>query len=164
MAVRQATYEEIERMKKNIGGRISNGAVTDGQKEANKCPLSLVCFRSCSWWKNGRCVFPEGGKSAVLKTQRNHKWALALQENMDSIDIGGHGKKASNRFIEYFGYTLLTATSGALLWFFGCIWIEGSHYIQEPNIMILGVETAAVAAILGFAIHSLIRVMKRKTK
>jgi len=51
---------------------------------------------------------------------------------------------------------LLTATSLALLWFISCIWIEGSHYIQEPNSIILIAETAALAAIFGFAIFRLI--------
>lgn len=26
--------------------------------EAVKCPLGLVCYPSCFWWKNGKCTFP----------------------------------------------------------------------------------------------------------
>ena len=65
--------------------------------------------------------------------------------------------------MQYAANALLTATSLALLWLFGCIWIEGSHYIQEPNIIILIIETASIAAILGFAVHNLICVIKRLT-
>jgi len=27
-------------------------------KEVTKCPLGLVCYPSCFWWKDGRCTFP----------------------------------------------------------------------------------------------------------
>jgi hypothetical protein len=64
---------------------------------------------------------------------------------------------------EYSVNGLLAATSSALLWFLGCIWVEGSHYIQEPNIIILAMETAGIATILGFAVYNLIRVIKRLT-
>lgn len=30
--------------------------------EVTKCPLGLVCYPSCSWWKNGRCAFPNRDK------------------------------------------------------------------------------------------------------
>lgn len=30
--------------------------------EVTKCPLGLVCYPSCFWWKDGRCTFPRGDK------------------------------------------------------------------------------------------------------
>jgi len=30
--------------------------------EATKCPLSLVCYPSCFWWKDGRCTLPREDK------------------------------------------------------------------------------------------------------
>ena len=67
----------------------------------------------------------------------------------------------SQKLKEYIANALLIATSLALLWFFSCIWIIGSHYIQEPNIIILIMETAAVAAIYGFAIYNFIRMRQK---
>lgn len=64
---------------------------------------------------------------------------------------------------EYMANGLLAATSLALSGFFGCIWVEGSHYIQEPNIIILIVETAGIAAIFGFALYNLILLKRRIT-
>lgn len=64
---------------------------------------------------------------------------------------------------EYALSGLLAAISLALLWFFSRIWVEGSHYIQEPNIMILIMETAGIATIFGFSVYNLIRVIKRLT-
>ena len=87
-----------------------------------------------------------------------------LKERVISLEIDGIDKRANNKFMEYFGYLLLAATSGALLWFFSCIWVKGSHYIHEPNIMVLGLETAVMAAILGFALHKLVRIIRGKAK
>jgi len=64
---------------------------------------------------------------------------------------------------EYIANGLLVTTSLALLGFLGCIWVEGSHYIQEPNIIILIAETATIAAMFGFALYNLIRFIKRFT-
>ena len=65
---------------------------------------------------------------------------------------------------EYIGNILLAATSLVLLWFLGCIWVEGRHYIQEPNIIILVVETVIIAATFGFAIYSLISFVRKPNK
>lgn len=64
---------------------------------------------------------------------------------------------------EYIANGLLAAASLSLFVLFGFIWIEGSHYIQEPNIIILIMETAGIAAMFGFALYNLIRVIKRFT-
>ena len=31
-------------------------------KEATKCQLGLVCYPSCFWWKDGKCIFPRQDK------------------------------------------------------------------------------------------------------
>ena len=64
---------------------------------------------------------------------------------------------------EYLANGLLAAASLAFFVLFGYIWIEGSHYIQEPNIIILSMETAGIATIFGFSVYNLIRVIKRLT-
>jgi len=28
-------------------------------REAIECPLKLVCYLSCAWWKDGKCIFQE---------------------------------------------------------------------------------------------------------
>ncbi len=28
--------------------------------EACKCPLKLVCYPSCFWWQDGKCILPRG--------------------------------------------------------------------------------------------------------
>ncbi len=30
--------------------------------QAVQCPLGLVCFPSCFWWQEGRCLFPKRSK------------------------------------------------------------------------------------------------------
>lgn len=32
--------------------------IKDVLNQTTKCPLDMVCFPSCSWWKEGRCTFP----------------------------------------------------------------------------------------------------------
>ncbi len=27
-------------------------------KEANRCPLGLICYPSCFWWRDGNCTLP----------------------------------------------------------------------------------------------------------
>ena len=151
-------------MTNNIDLNSVNGSVISGQKEAFRCPLSLFCYPSCSWWRDGKCIYPGEGKLRTLKINRHNKWLAVLRRNVVSLEIGRIGLRANRKFIEYFGNTLLTATSCALLWFLSCIWIEGAHYIQEPNIVILGAETTALVAILGFAIQNLVRVIREKAK
>ncbi len=51
----------------------------------------------------------------------------------------------------------------ALFMLFGFIWVEGSHYIQEPNIIVLITETAGIAAMFGFALYNLVRCIRRFT-
>ena len=103
-------------------------------------------------------------KLAEEEVNKAEKIDKLLKERVVSLEIDRISKSTNKKFIEYFVNLLLAATSGALLWFFGCIWIKGSHYIYEPDIMVLGVETTVMAAILGFALHNLVRVIRGKTK
>lgn len=61
---------------------------------------------------------------------------------------------------KYIVSLLLIGTSLALLYFFGCIWLFGSHYIQEPNKLVLIAETAGMMVILTFALHNLVKIGK----
>lgn len=57
---------------------------------------------------------------------------------------------------------ILVSLSAAFLWFFGCIWIYGSHYIQEPNPLILLCEVMGILLILGFATRNLIKLAQER--
>ena len=35
--------------------------VKDILEKVTKCPLGLVCFPSCFWWKDCKCTFPREG-------------------------------------------------------------------------------------------------------
>jgi len=52
--------------------------------------------------------------------------------------------------------------SASLLWHFSNIWRYGQHLIQEPNILILSLETAGLLVILIFGISKCISDLKRK--
>ncbi len=55
--------------------------------------------------------------------------------------------------------TLIVGMSAALLWVFWGIWLRGSHYLQEPNRLILTGETLMVVTILLFGLYEFIRVV-----
>ncbi len=52
--------------------------------------------------------------------------------------------------------------STALLWHFSNIWRYGQHLIQEPNTVILSLETTGLLLILIFGISKYISDLKRK--
>ena len=52
--------------------------------------------------------------------------------------------------------------SSALLWHFSNIWRYGKHLIEEPNIVILSLETAGLLLILAFGISKYISDLKGK--
>jgi hypothetical protein len=56
----QITDDVIEQVKKRISLSFGNWSevVKSALIEAVKCPLGLVCYPSCYWWKDGRCTFP----------------------------------------------------------------------------------------------------------
>ena len=163
MAIEQITYDVIEQVREIVRSTFDNwpGASLSAYEEGSGCPLGLVCFSSCFWWEDGRCTFPREGTSRARGTKARHKWHEASGHEAIPPGTNKDGKKRNRKFREYIGHTLLTSTSCALLWFLGCIWLEGSHYIQEPNTIILGIETAGIAAISSFAISNLIRLLRR---
>lgn len=57
---------------------------------------------------------------------------------------------------------VLIALSVALLWHFSNIWRYGQHLIQEPNIIILIVETTGLLAILVFGVYKFVGDLKGK--
>lgn len=52
--------------------------------------------------------------------------------------------------------------SAALLWHFSNIWRYGQHLIQEPNIIILSLETAGLLVILVFGVSKFVSGFKVK--
>ena len=59
---------------------------------------------------------------------------------------------------------VIIGLSGALLWHLSNIWRYGQHLIQEPNIVILILETAGLLAIFVFGISKYIGSIKRETR
>ena len=57
---------------------------------------------------------------------------------------------------------MVIALSFALLWHFSNIWQYGQFLIQEPNIVILSVETVILLIMLGFGIWKFVRDLKAK--
>lgn len=56
----QVTDEVIELVKGRLNREFGYWpeVIKDVLTQATKCPLGLVCFPSCSWWKDSRCTFP----------------------------------------------------------------------------------------------------------
>ena len=48
---------EIVKRRLNLEFRHWPEVVKSLLEEATKCPLKLVCYPSCFWWKNGSCTF-----------------------------------------------------------------------------------------------------------
>lgn len=59
--IEQVTDEVIELVKDrlNLEFRYWPEIIKDVLTQATKCPLGLTCFPSCTWWKDGRCTFPQ---------------------------------------------------------------------------------------------------------
>jgi len=49
---------EIVRDRINLEFRNWPQIIKETLTQATQCPLGLVCFPSCCWWKEGRCTFP----------------------------------------------------------------------------------------------------------
>ena len=60
----QITDDAIESVKRRVSLEFSHWpeVVKSALKEAIKCPLGLVCYPSCYWWKDGKCTFPREDK------------------------------------------------------------------------------------------------------
>jgi hypothetical protein len=154
----QVDYDRIESIREKIGSRYDNesGVIMKSCRETGECPLGLDCYPSCAWWKNGECIFPR-------KNEKRSEWRTEFKRKLTVLGISGTGNKKNRRFMNYIGNSLLTATSCALLWFFSCIWVEGAHYIQEPNTVILAVETLIVVACLGLSIHNITHLIGKES-
>ena len=57
---KRVTDDVIELVKRRISLSFSNcpEVVKSALTEAVECPLGLVCYPSCFWWKDGKCTFP----------------------------------------------------------------------------------------------------------
>jgi len=58
----------------------------------------------------------------------------------------------------------MVGVSAALLWHLSNIWRYGQHLIQEPNIVILSLETAGLLLILAFGVTRLVKHFKGKRR
>jgi len=56
---------------------------------------------------------------------------------------------------------LIIGLSVGIIWHFSNIWRYGQHLIQEPNIVILSLETAGLLLILIFGITKFISDLRR---
>jgi len=63
--------------------------------------------------------------------------------------------------MEVISNTLVVGMSAALLWHFSNIWRYGQHLIQEPNIIILSLETAMLLLIFAFGVYKLVGDFRR---
>jgi len=63
--------------------------------------------------------------------------------------------------MEVIGDSLVIGMSAALLWHFSNIWRYGQHLIQEPNIIILSLETAMLLLIFAFGVYKLVGDFRR---
>jgi len=57
---------------------------------------------------------------------------------------------------------LVIGLSAALLWHFSNIWRYGQHLIQEPNTIVLTLETAGLLLVLGFGVIKLVGDLKEE--
>jgi len=54
------TDDVIEMVKSRINLKLDRWQeiVKELLKEATKCPLGLICYPSCFWWRDGGCTLP----------------------------------------------------------------------------------------------------------
>jgi hypothetical protein len=64
IAEEQLTDEVIELVKSRLEVEFRHWPeiVKETLIRAARCPLGLVCFPSCCWWQEGRCLFPGSSK------------------------------------------------------------------------------------------------------
>ena len=65
----RVTDNVIELVKRKINLGLGNWpeVVRRALKEAIGCPLGLVCYPSCFWWKEGECTFPRGDREPEIE-------------------------------------------------------------------------------------------------
>ena len=61
ISTEQVTDDVIELVKSRVNPEFRHlpEIMKDILEKVTKCPLELVCFPSCFWWKDGKCTFPE---------------------------------------------------------------------------------------------------------
>lgn len=59
-----ATDDVIELVKRKLSLESCHWpeVVKRALREPINCPLGLICYPSCFWWKDGKCTFPEVDK------------------------------------------------------------------------------------------------------
>ncbi len=65
-------------------------------KEAVKCPLGLVCYPSCFWWKDGKCTFQEESENPYPEFLIDEASGVKVPDIKHQIWVKGHqaGKEA----------------------------------------------------------------------
>lgn len=61
IAKERVTSDVIELVKRKIDLEFSYWpeVVKSALRGTIICPLRLVCYPSCSWWRDGKCTFPK---------------------------------------------------------------------------------------------------------
>ena len=74
----RVTDDVIELVKREIGLSFDNWpeVIKSTLIEAFGCPLGLVCYPSCFWWKDGKCTFLEEKKSRISKSKNPYPESL----------------------------------------------------------------------------------------
>ena len=67
MSEEQVTDDVIELVKRRVSLGLGNWreVVKSALREVIECPLGLVCYPSCFWWKDGKCNFPRSKKGGT---------------------------------------------------------------------------------------------------
>ena len=59
----RVTDDVIKSLKKKVSLEFGYWpeVIKSALKETIGCPLKLVCYPSCAWWRDGKCIFPREG-------------------------------------------------------------------------------------------------------
>ena len=74
---------ELLKRRVGLGPRRWPEIVKSALKEAIRCPLGLVCYPSCFWWQDGKCIFPSGAKQEPK--EKRSKFEKTAEEETEPI-------------------------------------------------------------------------------
>ena len=60
ISAEQVTDDVIELVKQKVSLEFRNWpqVIRSALRDAIKCPLGLICYPSCAWWQDDKCIFP----------------------------------------------------------------------------------------------------------
>ena len=81
----QPLIDIVELLKRRFGlePRHRPEIVKSALKEAARCPLGLVCYPSCFWCQDGKCIFPSGAKQEPK--EKRSKFEKTAEEETEPI-------------------------------------------------------------------------------